>query len=146
MNDRSQIQIILHGAILLFAGLVCGVPFAVAAGHAWGEEPVRAWRVAHTGAVTIGVALLAIGGIVHRLDLGKGARRVLLFSLLVAGYTFGFGIVIAAVGGTRGLAPTAPALNVVVFLVYMAGTMATFVASSLVTAGAYTSLHRQAPE
>jgi hypothetical protein len=142
MNERGQMQIIFHGGIILLAGVVCGVPFALAVGHGWGDEAVRAWRVAHTGAVSLGVALIAIGGIAPRLVLGNGAARVLLSSLLVAGYTFGIGVVMAAVTGVRGLAPTAP-LNLVVFLVYITGTLATFVASSLLLSGAYASLQRE---
>lgn len=145
MECRRGQSFAFHGAILLFAGLVCGVPFAIAAGNAWGDEAVRAWRVAHTGAVTIGVALIAIGGIAHRLALGEGAGRVLVTSLLGAGYTFGPGIFIAAMAGIRGLGPTGPAVNVVVFLAYISGTIATFVASWLIISGAYTSLHRRDP-
>lgn len=67
---------------------------------------------------------------------------MLLSSLLVAGYTFGIEVAMAAVAGVRGLAPTAPALNLVVFLVYITGTLATFVASALLLSGAYASLQR----
>lgn len=57
MSERSRAQILLHGAIVLLVGLLCGIPFGVGVGNAWSEDAVRAWRVAHSGGVTVGLII-----------------------------------------------------------------------------------------
>ncbi len=140
MSEPLQMQIVLHGAIVLVVGLLCGIPFGVAVGSTWGDEAVRAWRVAHSGGVTVGLMLIAIGAVLHRLLLGDRAISVLVWSLVVSGYSFTFGMVLAATAGVRGLRAAGPVLNWVVFTAYMAGTLGALVGVALVIRGAYAAL------
>ena len=57
MAERSRAQIVLYEAIVLLVGLLCGIPFGVGVGNGWSEEAVRAWRVAHSGGVTVGLMI-----------------------------------------------------------------------------------------
>ena len=57
---RAQRQILLHGLIVLLVGALCGVPYGQALTKGWGEEAVRAWRLAHFSLVFGGVWLLAV--------------------------------------------------------------------------------------
>ncbi len=55
---RAQQRILFHGLVVLLVGLLCGVPYGQAITHAWGEEAVRAWRLAHFGLVVTGIWLM----------------------------------------------------------------------------------------
>ena len=59
MIERLQLHVILHGAIVLLVGLLCGIPFGSVAARA-GDDAARAWRVAHAGGAMLGVMLIAI--------------------------------------------------------------------------------------
>ena len=47
MTERDQVRLLFHGSIVLLVGLLSGVPMGQAITGGWGEEVVRAWRVAH---------------------------------------------------------------------------------------------------
>jgi len=145
LGDRGQTQLLLHGAIVLFIGLLCGIPFAVAAGNAWGEEAVRAWRVAHTGGAAVGLMLLAIGAVLPRLVLGNRAAASLAWSLVASGYSFTLGVLVAATAGVRGLQAAGPAPNWVVFVSYAVGTVGAILGVVLLIVGAAAAL-RGEPE
>jgi len=140
VTHRSQVQLLLHGAIVLFVGLLCGIPFALAAGNAWGEEAVRAWRVAHTGGAAVGLMLIVIGAVLHRLLLGDRAGAILVWSLVASAYSFTAGVLVAATAGVRGLQAGGPALNRVVFAAYTVGTAGALLGVALLVAGAAAAL------
>ncbi len=140
MSERIQMQILLHGAIVLFVGLLCGIPFGAAVGNGRGGETVRAWRVAHSGGVTVGLMLIAIGAVLNRLLLGGRAASVLVWSLVASAYSFTLGMVVAATAGVRGLQATGPALNWVVFAAYMLGSLGALLGVVLLIRGAYAAL------
>lgn len=145
MSEPLQAQILLHGAIVLFVGLVCGIPFGAAAGGASGDDAARGWRVAHSGGVTVGLMLIAIGAVLHRLLLGDRAISVLVGSLVVSAYSFTLGMVLAATGGVRGLRATGPALNWLVFAAYMVGSLGALVGVALMILGAFAALRGTSP-
>ncbi len=140
MSEPLQMQIVLHGAVVLFVGLLCGIPFGAAVGNASGDDAARAWRVAHSGGVTVGLMLIAVGAVLHRLLLGDRAISVLVWSLVVSGYSFTFGMVLAATAGVRGLRATGPVLNWLVFAAYMVGSLGAVLGVALVIRGAYAAL------
>jgi hypothetical protein len=59
MTRRGAATLALHGLIVLFLGLLCGMPYGAAIVGAWGEEPVRAWKLAHMEGVQNGILVLA---------------------------------------------------------------------------------------
>jgi hypothetical protein len=140
LGHLRQMQLLLHGAIVLFVGLLCGIPFAVAAGNAWGEEVVRAWRVAHTGGATVGLMLITIGAVLPRLMLADRAGAILVWSLVASAYSFTLGVLVAALAGVRGLKAAGPALNWAVFTANMVGTSGALLGVGLTIVGAYSAL------
>lgn len=144
-GNRRQIQLLLHGAIVLFIGLLCGIPFAVAAGSAWGEDAVRAWRVAHAGMVAVGVMLLAIGAILPRLSLSDRPAAMLVWSLGLSAYSFTLGVLVAAMAGVRGLKEAGPALNQVVFAAYAVGAIGALLGVAVLIVGAAVALRGPPP-
>src|SRR5262245_14140678 len=107
MAGLLDLQLLFHGAVVLILGLLCGIPFGAAAARAL-EGAARAWRVAHSGGATLGVMLVAIGATLSRLRLDDLALSTLTWSLVVSGYAFMLGMVLAAVAGTRGLRAEGP--------------------------------------
>jgi len=145
VSNRRQTHLILHGAIVLFIGLLCGMPFALAAGNAWDEDAVRAWRVAHAGMVAVGVMLLAIGAILPRLRLGDRPAAMLVWSLGLSAYSFTLGVLAAAMAGVRGLQAAGPALNGVVFAAYAVGAIGALLGVAVLIVGAAVALRGPPP-
>ena len=145
LGHRLQTQLILHGAIVLFIGLLCGIPFTVAAGSAWGENVVRAWRVAHSGGAAVGLMLLAIGAVMPRLVLGDRPAAMLVWSLGLSAYCFTLGVLVAAMAGVRGLQAAGPALNGVVFAAYAVGAIGALLGVAVLIVGAAVALRGPPP-
>ena len=123
MSERNQIQMLFHGAIVLFLGLVFGLPFGAALAADWGGESVRAWRVAHSGMVAVGLMLIAIGAALRHLVLGHRKASWVVWSLVVSAYAFTLAVLLQGVAGMRGFQPTGPTLNFVAFTCNMAGVL-----------------------
>lgn len=140
MTERTGLQILFHGAIVLFVGLLCGFPFAAAVTDTWGDEAVRAWRLAHVGLAGVGIWLIATGAAVPRLALGDWTASVLAWSVVMSAYTFVLGLVIAPVAGVRGLQRSGPALNWVVFAGNTVGVLGALIGGALMIIGAHRAL------
>ena len=139
MIARLQLHVTLHGAVVLLAGLLCGLPFGAVVARA-GDEAARAWRVAHAGGAALGVMLIAIAAVLPRLSLGDGLASLLAWSLIVAAYSFMAGVVLAALTGARGLTVAGPAANATVFAAYLVGAVGTLLGVGLTVAGALAAL------
>jgi hypothetical protein len=140
MTQRAGLQILFHGAIVLFVGLLCGFPFAAAVIDTWGDEAVRAWRLAHVGLAGVGIWLIATGAALPRLALGDRTASVLAWSVVMSAYAFVLALLIAPVAGVRGLQRSGPALNWVVFASNTVGALAALVGGALMIIGAYRAL------
>jgi hypothetical protein len=115
MTERDQRLLVFHGAIILMAGNLVGIPMANAITSGAGEDVIRAWRVAHTGLASGGVLMLAVAAVLRHVVLGPTAGRWLLWSFVVVGYAALVGLGLGAAGGVRGLEPTGSAMNLVAF-------------------------------
>lgn len=114
MHGSEQRRLVFHGAIVLLAGLLCGIPQASAI--TGGADPARihAWQVAHNAIVLAGIMQIAIAGV---LPVVRDARavRLIVWPLIAAGYGAIVGLGLAAVSGYRGLTPDGPLLNLIAF-------------------------------
>ena len=115
MTDSDQRRLVFHGAIVLLAGSLCGIPQATAITGGLPEARIHAWRVAHDGLVAGGIMLIAIGAALRLVTEARVARWV-RWSLVAVGYGAVVGLGVGALAGVRGLQPTGPPINVVVFL------------------------------
>jgi hypothetical protein len=115
MTKRAQLQLLLHGTVVLLIGLLCGVPYSLAITQAWGVEPIRAWRFSHLGLALTGIWLIAVAGVSHLLRLSTPAAAVLVWSFVASGYGFTAALIVGPVFGVRGLEPTGPISNWVAF-------------------------------
>jgi hypothetical protein len=137
-----QVQVLFHGAVILFIGMLLGIPYAAAIVDKWGDEAERAWRVAHVGESAAGVTLLLVGAVIGHLTLTERTLRLLVWSIVASGYGFTVGLPLAAVAGVRGLEPAGPLMNWTVFTAYLIGGGGGFVAAALMIGGFYAALRR----
>jgi hypothetical protein len=89
MTRRGQTYLVLHGAIFLFAAMVIGIPeFRIALSKAWDDIYRQFWRQSHAVLVITGVWLIAGGAVLPLLDLSARGVNVVVWSLIISGYTF----------------------------------------------------------
>lgn len=138
--NQPQTQMLFHGAVVLFVGLLCGLPFGAGVARGWGDESVRSWRVAHSGVAGIGVMLIAIGAALQHMVLGERGVLLLVWSLLVSAYAFTLAMVLGSIAGVRGLRPSGPPLNVAVFVGNMVGVAGSLFGVALAVYGMYAAL------
>jgi hypothetical protein len=139
---RAQLQILLHGLIVLLVGLLCGIPYGRAINHDWGAEAVRGWRVAHFGLVVGGLSLMVVAGVAHLLVLTRRSVALLVYSVVTSAYGFTLALVVAAVGGVRGLNLAGPSLNVIAFLANLGAALASLVWVAVMLLGTIAALRR----
>ena len=140
VSERGQIQMLFHGAVVLFIGLWFGLPFGLAVSRGWGEESVGSWHVAHSGVAALGVMLIAIGAALHHLRLGERAASLLVWSLVASAYGFTIGLMLRGIVGVRGFRPSGSALNLVAFIANMVGVWGSLLGIALVIYGTYAVL------
>ena len=133
-------QLILHGAVVLLIGLLCGAPLGSAVVHGKSEETVRGWRVAHSSLVMGGIFLLAVAGIADRLSLGTLGQHMLVWPLVISSYGFAVVLPMAAHYGHRGLAPAQPFLNRAIYVGNMLGAGGLIIGTVVLLWGAYGAL------
>jgi hypothetical protein len=141
MDKRTQGLLIANGALVLLAGFAAGFPYGTAvtasldpSAGAASAEAVRAWRMAHLEGVLNGLLMLAAAAAAAHLMLSAVAQRVVLWGLIVAGWTNVVASSISAMTGGRGLAPTGldwSTLNFALFMAGIVGAVAAMIALAL---------------
>ncbi len=143
MTRRSALQIAFHGILMVVLGMLVGLPFADAITSHSGPEVERAWRVAHASLVTAGTLYIAIAAIAHHLILARPAAAFVTWSFVLSAYAFAFAFVVGPVVGARGLEPTGPPLNVLVFVILVPALLASLISVVLVLWGLFAALRRE---
>lgn len=129
MDKRLQGLLIANGALVLLAGFAAGFPYgstvvaSLAPGVTAGDftEPLRAWHMAHLEGVLNGILMLAAAAAAGALTLSAMSQRVILWGLIVSGWTNIVASTISALTGGRGTAITGLDWNTLDFLLFMAG-------------------------
>ena len=135
MTRRGAATLPLHGSIVLFLGLLCGMPYGAAIVGAWGDEPVRAWKLAHMEGVQNGILVLALAGAAGFSALSARSERIVVWGAILAAYGNILGAVMGALSGYRGLAPEGPLANALVFVAFMFGMWGVLIAVPLAAYG-----------
>jgi hypothetical protein len=133
-------QLVLHGSVILLAGLLCGAPLGSAVVRRKSEEAVRAWRVAHSSLVMGGVLLLALSSVVARLHLSAFTLALLVWAFVASSYVFAVVLPTAAYFGHRGLSSTPPPMNRVLYFGNIVGAAGMLVGTIVLLWGAYAAL------
>ena len=132
-------QLVLHGAIILLVGFLCGAPLGSAAVRGK-EEAVRAWRVAHSSLILGGVLLLALAGVISHLSLSAFGLALLVWTFVASSYVFAVVLPLAARYGHRGLTSAPPFLNRIIYLGNMVGAGGLLIGVIVLLWGAYVAL------
>lgn len=114
-----EAQLILHGIIILFIGVVSGYAFSKAIQNQ--PEKQVAWRVVHSGGSMAGIMLMVFGAVWEKLLLSNFFSDWLGGGLISSTYLLVAGMVIAAITGQRGLASSSKGRGKLVFICYAAG-------------------------
>lgn len=140
MTERDQIRMLFHGAIALMIGLLAGIPMGQAITGGWGEDAVRAWRVAHVGVVAGGLMLIAIAPALRFVTLPRRQAGWLVGALVISTYAAAIGLPLGAIVSVRGLEPGHSVANTVVFLLNTVLAVGSIVGTALLIHGARASL------
>jgi len=131
MNANSRARLIFHGAIVLFVGLLCGVPATAGA-----EGTFEGWRAAHLGLLTAGIWLLAMSTVLPALVLERREAAGLFWSLITTGYGLMTGLLLGAAIGIRAIQPGGSPVHWVAFMGNVSGVLGALLAVLLTIQGA----------
>ena len=141
MTERADLQMLLHGAIVLFLGYLCGFPLGVGMTENWANADIHFWRVAHSGLVVGGVWSIATGAAVRHLSLSGRGISILAWSVVLANYGFLLnGFARAAAGGSDG---AGGALNWLVISSFALASLASLLGAGFTIVGAFLALRAQ---
>ena len=134
----SNIHLIFHGAVILFLANLMGFPLgrAMASKHSMPEKK-DAWRMAHSATSGFGVFLLATAGCIPYLILTLEQKNTLIVALILSGYGFFVGSLLAALSGQRGLRMKMPIANLSAHLCYLVGILGSMIGVPLIVYGAW---------
>jgi hypothetical protein len=139
MINLPSSLIVLNGFVLLLIGFLCGIPLGRAITRNFGDERVRAWRIAHGALVIGGVMLLAIGAVFYYVKLSYSAQLTLSILLIVAVYAFAYALIFGAWKGYRGLEKEAGFAANSVYYANVGGALLSFVVIVMLMYGAWRS-------
>jgi hypothetical protein len=139
----AQRRLVLHGAIILLVGLLCGYAAVVEEASRSG----RMWQAAHSALLMLGIWLIATAAVLPLLELPRREREALLLSLTGGAYTFMTAVVIQAATGVRAISPDIPGISLVAFAANLLAVLGTILAASLTILGVWNALRasRQEP-
>jgi hypothetical protein len=144
MEARMRARLIYNGAAVVLLGLLAGFPYAlVVTGQMAGEE--RAWRMAHMEGLLNGMLALTAAGVWDALVLSVQQRRWLALSLILAGWGNAVASILGASFGVRGLALAGPAMNAVVYVLFVAAIIGVLIGVGLLVRGGAQAI-RRAPD
>ena len=141
MIELPSRYLLFHGSIVLFIGLLSGIPMGSAINRKKGEEAVRAWRVAHSGLIMDGLLMLIIALIVPYLQVGELGIWTLVWVLVISGYGFVMALPLGAWKGYRGLVPKPHGINTIVYAGNVIGVVGSLVGIAIVIFGSLRALY-----
>lgn len=145
MTRQAAAMITFNGLVVLLLGLLAGAPYGAALVDGWGDDAVRAWKLAHSEGVLNGLMLLALAGCAPWLSLGRSAQRMVAWGAVLAAWGNIVGAALGALTGQRGLAPQGPAANWLVFTAFMFGMWGVLIAVPVAASGAWRRMRDATP-
>ncbi len=138
--DHSARYLVFHGTIILFIGLLCGVPYGRAINGRAETHIVHSWRVAHLSLPLGAILMFAVAPLLTSFSVVREFKQLIADSLIVSGYSFCVSLPLAASVGHRGLSYRGPFKAKVVFLGNVLGAVTSLLASLALIYAAFESL------
>lgn len=129
--------LLLHGSIVLLAGVLSGFPYWLSIILKWGSETARFWRVTHTFIVIFGLTMLIFALIIPHTALSLGEVQLLVLIMSVAGYGFVFAFVVGSWKKIRGLTPKPFGFNTVLFAGHVVGISGSLIGTAILIFGLF---------
>jgi hypothetical protein len=126
--------LLFHGSVVLLAGLLSGLFYWSAITRDRKDE-IHSWRVAHSFLVVDGIFMFVVGLAIPHLILSGQALRILVWSMILAGYGFTYAFMIGALKGIRGLTPRPYGLNTGLFAGHFIGASGSLVGLAILIYG-----------
>ena len=108
------------------------------------DGSVRAWRMAHLEGVLNGLVVMAVAAGGGLMSLSARQQHWLAWSLIVAAYGNVVASIVGSSFGERGLTPTLPLSNLLVFLLFTLAIVGVFLGLGLAAWGARHWLQQRA--
>ena len=134
---RVRLRLILHGGIILLAGLLCGLPTAV---ESLQGDAVRLWHTAHEALIMMGVWMLASTAVVPLVTLPEVEARWLPRCLVAMGYGFLVALILGSAVGVSPFSPGHTPLSMLAFVAAVVGIAGAIFGALLTIRGAAASL------
>ena len=135
----SAKQLVLHGAIVLMIGLLCGAPYGRAINRGKPERTIVAWRVAHASLPIGAAVMLGVAGSLSALAIVDQIKWAVALSWIASSYAFCVSLPLAATTGHRGLTPGGPLSAWIVYGGNLTGAVLSFVGTALLIYAAVVS-------
>lgn len=142
MTRRQILHLVFWGALLLFLGMLTGYVYRFAITDDWDPGRQRTMRILHLFMVQMGAFYIAIGAAGRYLTLGARAGNFAVLSLVVGGYAFALGLVVATIIDIRGLEPGDSVLSAIVYGNFFISSAAGAAGVGVIALGAFASLRR----
>lgn len=140
MGIQPERFLLIHGMIVLFLGVLSGMPFWFAIILSRDEGVVRAWRVAHTTLIVCGLVMLVVSLISPQLALSRELRSLLAWLFVASGYGFVFALVVGAWMRRRGLLPWPVGVNTLLFAGHLIGAVGAILGIAILIYGLFRAL------
>ena len=143
MDHNRRTRLVLHGAVVLLVGLLCGLPTT---SESIGGDTERVWRTAHEALIMMGIWMLAMSSVVPVLVLAQRETTALFRSLLGMGYGF---VIALLLGGIVGVSPFSPGHTPAEFTAFLAaviGILGAVLSAALTIMGARGALKTEPSE
>ena len=134
MTEFYPIFLILNGSIIVFIGLITGLPLRSAIVKKR-NELINPWRATHTVLITDGILVIIVGLIISRLLLNDLEVELIAWSLVISGYSFVVAFIVGSWKRVRGLTPMPFGLNTLLFVFHFIGAAGSLVAVALIIYG-----------
>ncbi|WP_211462046.1 hypothetical protein [Collimonas silvisoli] len=138
--ESSARHLAFHASVILFIGLLYGIPYARAIKQGAPAQVVNSWRVAHLSIPLGAMLMFAIAALLPSFAVGAAIKWGIGGSLLLSSYAFCVATPLAAITRNRGLAAGGKGLARLVYLGNMIGAWSSLMAAALLVFAGFVSL------
>jgi hypothetical protein len=133
--DASVRLVCLHGTVVLMAGLLSGLPYWLTIILGKSGEPRRAWRLAHIALTPTGIMMMVIGLLLPVVSLPDHLTAILVWSIVISGYSFVWALVGGAFLKRRALLPSSWGWDTALFVGHALGATGSTIGVALIIYG-----------